>query len=142
MIRYNPPKSQIWGHQVGRLNAAVVVERCSQFLSDHCSIINSQPSELMIGWNSSQHDLVSEIANQIDQMLGEPSTSSEFPSADGQLFRQRRWPFSAEKLPAVATWFDKLAKPMKTTEVVAQSSTFWTFALLRLLAATGIASTA
>src|SRR5689334_15979691 len=50
VIQYNPPKSQVWGHQVGRLQAAAVVERGLGFLDAHCSVIDAQPSELMIGW--------------------------------------------------------------------------------------------
>ena len=128
MIRYQPPKSRIWGHQVGGLNAVAVVDRCALFLSEQCSILSLPPSELMIGWSSSQHDLVSPIAIEIDRTLGVPTTSNELPSADSQVFRQRRWPFSAEALPTVAKWFDKLAESMKTSQVVAQSSTIWSFA--------------
>ena len=128
MIRYNPPKSQVWGHQVGRLSATAVVDRCWQFLNDQCTIINSQPSELMIGWNSEQHGLVSEVASEVDRNLGQPTTVNELPRAGGQVFRQRRWPFPADKLAAVAKWFDRLAESLKTDQVVAHSSTFWIFA--------------
>lgn len=48
--------------------------------------------------------------------------------ADGKLFRQRRWPFTADRLPIVATWFDTLADVQKTRDVAAHSSTFWHFA--------------
>ncbi|MDB5345626.1 MAG: hypothetical protein JWP89_4003 [Schlesneria sp.] len=128
MIRYSPPKSQIWGHQVGRLSATAIVDRCTQFLSDKCTIIYSQPSELMVGWNSTLHPLLSELAVEIDQVLGQPTAINELPSADGELFRQHRWQFSLDYLPAVATWFDRLAKPMKTQDVVAQSITYVMFA--------------
>ena len=37
MIRYTPPKSQIWGHQVGRLDGETIVARCLQFLDDNCT---------------------------------------------------------------------------------------------------------
>jgi hypothetical protein len=128
MIRYTPPKSQIWGHQVGRLSATAIVDRGTQFLSTNCTIINSQPSLLMVGWNTTLHPVVSKLADEIDQTLGQPTVVNELPSADGQLFRQRHWSFAAEHLPAVATWFDRLAQPMKTQDVVAQSSTYWAFA--------------
>jgi len=98
VIRYNPPKSQVWGHQVGRLSASAVVDRCSQFLREQCAIISSQPSELMIGWNDSQNALLSEVTGEIDQTLGQPTTMNERSGASGQVFRQRRWPFSANNL--------------------------------------------
>ncbi len=79
----------------------------------------------MLGWNPAQHDLVSEVAVEIDQTLGQPTTVA---GAGGELFRQRRWTFSADALAAVATWFDKLAEFLKTQDVVAQSSTFFAFA--------------
>jgi hypothetical protein len=48
VIEYSPPKSQIWGHEVGRLAAGVVVERALRFLDAHCIVIDPppQPSEL------------------------------------------------------------------------------------------------
>ena len=129
MIRYNPPKSQIWGHQVGRLAATDIVARGVSFLASHCTILDSQPSELMIGWNDGPHGHVVEaVVNEIDQAIGLPTVANEMPIADGRLFRQRRWLFPPERLSAVAAWFDKLAGLLKTQDVVAHSSTFWTFA--------------
>lgn len=129
MIRYNPPKSQVWGHQVGRLTATAIVGRCLSFLDSHCVVINSQPSELMIGWNEGpQARVTEEVVRDVDQTLGQPTTVNDMPGGDGRLFHQRRWPFSAEHLPVVATWFDKMAEALKTQDVVAQSSTFWMFA--------------
>jgi hypothetical protein len=128
VIRYSPPKSQVWGHQVGRLSAGAIVERSTAFLGSQCTIINSQPSELMIGWNAGQDEALVEVLGEIDQALGRPTTVNERASAGAELFRQRRWPFGAESLRAVAGWFDRLAALLKTREVVAQSSTFWVFA--------------
>src|SRR3954447_1850584 len=128
MIRYSPPKSQVWGHQVGRLPAVAVVERLLRFLEARCTILNSMPSELMLGWNDAEHDAVSEIAADINRTLGEAKVANELAAAGGQVFRQRRWPFSPELLPAVATWFDRLADLQETQAVVAQSSTLWNFA--------------
>ena len=82
----------------------------------------------MIGWNDGPHARVTEdVVGEVEQTLGQPITVNEMPSVGGRLFRQRRWPFSAEHLPVVATWFDKLADVLKTRDVVAQSSTFWIF---------------
>jgi hypothetical protein len=128
MLRYSPPKSQVWGHQVGRLSAAEIVDRCLRFLNDECVVIGSQLSELMIGWNDAQHSFLSEVASEIGRALGNPSTANEAPSVGGQIFRQRRWPFSADKLQAVAGWFDNLREAIKTRDVVAQSSIIWIFA--------------
>jgi hypothetical protein len=69
-----------------------------------------------------------EVVREVDQTLGEPTTINEMPSGDGRRFRQGRWPFEAERLPVVATWFDALADARKTQDVVAYSSTFWFFA--------------
>lgn len=128
MLRYSPPKSQIWGHQVGRLPATVIVQRCLGFLDSHCLVINSQPSELSIGWNDgAQAKATENVVRQADQLLGQPTAANETPR-DGGLYRQRRWQFSAEQLPVVATWFDELADLPRTRDVVAQASTFWMFA--------------
>lgn len=128
MIRYQPPKSAVWGHQVGRLKATIIVDRCLKFLHAQCAIIDSQPSELIVGWNSGIHSLVSEVAAEIDQTLGQPTRVNELPREDGGIFRQFWWPFHADKLPVVANWFDRLAECPKAQDVVAQASTFWTFA--------------
>lgn len=128
MIRYQPPKSTVWGHQVGRLSAMAIVDRCSQFLNAKCTIINTQPSELIVAWNATHDSFVSGVQAETDQKLGQPPTVVERPVAGAEAFRRRRWPFSADNLPAVATCFDKLAEYLKTRDVVAQSSTFWTFA--------------
>ena len=83
----------------------------------------------MLGWTDTEHaPAVEAVVHEIDRMLGEPTTVNELPSANGRLFRQCRWPFSAEQLPVVASWFDKLADVLKTQDVVCQSSTNWIFA--------------
>ncbi len=129
MISYSPPKSQVWGHQVGRLTATAVVERCLSFLDSHCSVINSQASELMIGWNEGRNaGVTEEVVVDVDRTLGQPTAVNEMPSGDGRRFRQRRWPFTPERLPMVATWFDKLADALMTQDAVAHSSTNWIFA--------------
>ena len=128
MIRYQPPKSAVWGHQVGRLAPKAIVDRCLEFLGAQCAIIDSQPSELIVGWNPVAHALVSEVAAEIDRTLGQPTTASENPGEDGHVFRQRRWQFQADNLPVIANWFERLADGLKTEDVVAESSTFWTFA--------------
>ncbi len=129
MFHYKPPKSQLWGHQVGRLRATAVVNRALRFLETHCTIIQSQPSELMIGWNSGPHaHLAEDIVANVDQTLGSPTVVDKLPKADGRLFQYRRWQFSAERLPLVATWLDQLADVLSTPDVVAHSSTFWMFA--------------
>jgi hypothetical protein len=129
VIRYSPPKSQVWGHQVGRLPATAVVEKCLSFLESHCAVIDSQSGELMIGWSEGPGaGLVEEVIVEVDRTLGQPTTVNDMPSAQGTRFRQRRWPFPAERLPVVATWFDRLSDVLKTQGVVAHSSTNWIFA--------------
>lgn len=128
MIRYSPPKSQIWGHQVGRLSATEIVDLSNQFVKAKCTIVNSQPSELMVGWNLIVHSSLSKLAVEIDEVLGPPTSINEVPSAGGERFRQHRWAFAVDNLPSVATWFDRLAKPLKTQDVVAQSITYLMFA--------------
>jgi hypothetical protein len=109
--------------------ATALVERCLSFLDSRCSVINSQPSELMIGWNEGpKARVIEEVVADVDRALGQPTTVNEMPSGDGRRFRQRRWPFTPERLPVVATWFDKLADALKTQDVVAHSSTNWIFA--------------
>src|SRR4051812_20398294 len=81
VIRYSPPKSQVWGHQVGRLTATAVVERCLSFLDSHCSVINSGPSELMIAWNDGPAAHVTEeVVADVDRTLGQPTAVNEMPS--------------------------------------------------------------
>lgn len=129
VIRYCPPKSQVWGHQVGRLPATVIVERCLTFLDSHCTVLNSQPSELIICWDDGSNTRpAEEVADDAERTLGKPTRAVELPAGEGKLHRERRWSFSVERLPVVATWFDKLADQIKTEQVVAQSSTFWAFA--------------
>jgi hypothetical protein len=72
--------------------------------------------------------MVSEVATEIDQTLGEPVAVNDRPDLAGQVICHRRWPFSAEKLTAVAMWFDRLVESLKTQGVTAYSSTSWVFA--------------
>ena len=65
MIRYQPPKSMVWGHQVGRLSAMAIIDRCSQLLNAKCTIINTQPSELIIAWKATHDTFVSEVQAEI-----------------------------------------------------------------------------
>ena len=128
MIRYQPPKSQVWGHQVGRLTAVELVDRCRRFLDEQCTIVRLDRSELMIGWMPTHDAQVSAIAAEVEEALGPPTAADELPRDDGQIFRYRRWSFDTDKLPAVASWIDRLAEVTKTSDVVAHSSTFWTLA--------------
>jgi hypothetical protein len=83
----------------------------------------------MIGWINGPHaDVAEDVVREVDRTLGEPTAVNEMPSGDGKRFRQRRWPFTSERLPVVAAWFDKLADVLKTKDVVAHSSTNLIFA--------------
>jgi hypothetical protein len=128
VIRYSPPKSQIWGHQVGRLSAVSVVERVSRFLDAHATVLKSQASDLTIEWSSSQDAAVAGVAAEMERALGLPKTGSEMPAPDGRVYRHRCWQYQAELLPAVAAWFDRLADLMKARDVFAQASTSWLIA--------------
>lgn len=129
MIRYQPPKSQVWGHQVGRLSAVELVDRCRRFLDEQCTILRLDKSEFSLAWKPIHDVLLSGVAAEVDQTIGLPTVSSERPAGDGDLgYRGRRWSFDGDKLPIVASWVDRLAALTKTSDVVVHSSTFWSLA--------------
>lgn len=128
MIHYQPPKSAVWGHEIGRLSAVAIVDRGAQFLDTQCTIISTHPSELLIGWNDVPDAVVSDVQAEILRVLGQPATVVERPGVGGQRYRHECWPFSADQFRSVATWFDQLAEHRKAQDVFAQTSVAWTFA--------------
>ena len=128
MISYKPPKSQVWGHQVGRLSASDVVDRALRFLEQECTIASDpSPSELMLGWMPATCPAASELAIEINQTLGPPREMRDHPSSGGKIFRQHRWSFTADKLPTIAGWIDRLAEPLAAGDAVVHCSTNWIF---------------
>ncbi len=127
MIRYAPPKSQIWGHPVRKLRAVTIVARVLQFLDAHATIHDSPPSQLMLGGNAAENFGLSEMAAEIDRTLGQAGVATELPAPLAVQLGHRRWTFSTDMLPDVAAWFDKYADLLKMKEVFAQASTFWGF---------------
>jgi hypothetical protein len=125
MITYHPPISQIWGHQVGRLKAELIVERSLQFLEEKCSSETHTPAELSIGWTPEKQPAVTASVEAIKGRLGDNSNIVELPDAAGLLFRNLRWNVSETQLPSVALWFDSIARPLKKIEVVAHLSMLW-----------------
>ena len=127
MSHYSPPKSEVHGHAIGRLSATEAVERCLRFLDGQCVSRNPGPSELMLGWNDARGAAVAEVMADVDRTLGPAAKVNRIPDASGQLFHQHRWPYSVDKLPDVASWFDRLADALEAGEVVAHASTVWMF---------------
>jgi hypothetical protein len=132
MIHYHPPKSQVWGHQVGRLTAAQVVGLSFRFVKEQCTITNSQQSELTLGWNVIKRPEVSAIADDAGVALGGATFEHERPDvrpdAVGETYRIRRWKIGGDDLPKVASWFDRISGPIATYEVTAHCSIGWFFA--------------
>jgi len=128
MIQYHPPKSQIWGHRVGRLSAATVVERALRFLEEHCTIISSGPAQFAVSWTSPDYPSIRQVIDEIDQVLGRPEAVVSLPMPDGQTFHKSVWPFPDARLGAVAAWIDRLAGLSKSSDVLAHTSKFWSFA--------------
>jgi hypothetical protein len=127
VIHYSPPKSEVHGHPIGRLAATDAVDRCLRFLDGHCVARDPGLSELMLGWNDARGAAVAGVVADVDRALGPAAKVNRIPYGSGQTFHQHWWPYSVEKLPDVARWFDGLAGVLETGVVVAHASTVWTF---------------
>jgi hypothetical protein len=124
MIRYSRPKSQLWGHAVGRHAASYVVERALKFREAECEVIHEQPSELTITWKEGASPLCGEVEQEIDHTL---QAGAQPSVVVGNGYRTRRWQFELSHFAAVATWFDRLAPLRGGEDVVLHSSTLWMF---------------
>jgi hypothetical protein len=128
MIQYHPPKSQIWGHRVGRLSAAMVVERALRFLDKHCTIITSDPAKLAVSWTSTDYASIQRVIDDVEQAIGRPQAEVDLPMPDGRTFHQRVWRFLDAQLGSAAAWIDQFAGLSKTGDVLPHTSKLWTFA--------------
>lgn len=128
MIRYCPPKSQVWGHHVGRLKATDLVDKALRFLDRHCTIISSEPSELMLLFHPAEYPWIAELTNEIDRTLGAAPNGCQDLAVMGRAMRQCRWPINWGQLPVVAPIFDRLSDVLATGDVIAQCSASWIFA--------------
>lgn len=129
MIRYSPPKSQVWGHQVGRLSATTIVERSRNFLQNHGVVFDAPQSELLVSWNDGPHAQAAEdVIRELGNALNQPTTVTHLPHGPGQPSHHYHWSFPSEGLAVVATCFDQLSAAIKAQDITAQSSTIWSFA--------------
>ncbi len=124
MISYSPPKSQAWGHRIGRLSASKIVDIGLQFIEEQCSCSSTPESELGIGWMSDCDSNISRSVNELIREIGEPITTVDVPSLVGT-FRQNQWTLSSGHLVAIASWFDLVREPLKHKELVATCGTCW-----------------
>ena len=94
--------------------------------------MKSHPSELTLGWNGIKRPGISALADEINVTLGRASFEQESPDvctiSVGEPFYTRRWAFTAEHLPKVASWFDRLPKPVITHDLTAYCNISWFFA--------------
>lgn len=129
MLRYSPPKSQVWGHAVSRLTGAEVVRRGLGFIASECQVSRHYTTDLTLGWKEHDDDeLVQRASSELTELLGAPISVVEMPDTGGLLFRQCRWRFSPPQLAAIAITFDELQDLLKRKVAVARASTFWTIA--------------
>lgn len=123
MLHYHPPKSRIWGQQVGRLAASQVVERGLRFLNERCVNVTMDSSDIRVS------ELDSPVPGAVQAITalwgGEPQVD-EGRDADGSVIRSFKWPLAAAQLPAVARWFDSVRQQL-TRGATPFTSTYWSF---------------
>ncbi|MCA9146875.1 MAG: hypothetical protein KDB05_29055 [Planctomycetales bacterium] len=124
MISYSPPKSQAWGHRVGRHTATKIVDLGMKFLSEQCSSVTTPQSELEIGWMCENQPELSRSIDELTSRVGEASATIDFPFPNG-LFRQNRWSLSSTHLTVIAEWFDRVKEQVEENAVVATCGTCW-----------------
>jgi len=129
VIKYCPPKSQIWGHRLGRLTAVQIVERGLRFLNEQSSTAEAKPAEFIVDWSAHSDRSVSETIHAINGQLGAAAKVGDYRDGTGLMFHHLRWLVSAAQLPAVASWFDELREALHQGEVVAHCSMTWMFKL-------------
>jgi hypothetical protein len=128
MLHYHPPKSQSYGHRVGRLTATQVVDRSLRFLDERAILLHSHPSELRFVWNPDRYSSVSVLADEIILALGPAPTHDDRPHPDGGTERILEWPVTAGHLTTVARWFDRISDLLANHQIVARCSIGWHFA--------------
>jgi hypothetical protein len=127
MLTYQPPKSQVYGHQVGRLLASQIVKLGMRFLEEQCRVTNSPRTELSIGWTPEKHPDVTESVAILDGLLGVAAKLTERPYDGDLVYRHLRWSLSDSSLPTVARSIDSLLEGMPYGDVVITCSTCWSF---------------
>ena len=109
MVRYSPPKSRVWGHQVGRLTASEVVERGLRFLSEQCTNVTLGSSTIFV---SDFNSAIPSAVQAITSLWGAEPEMHEGRDFGGSVTRNFQWDLPEKQLPVAAQWFDSVRKQL------------------------------
>jgi hypothetical protein len=123
VVRYTPPKSRIWGHQVGRLTASQVIERGLRFLNAQCTNVAIGSSTINVSdFNSS----VPTAVQAITSLWGAQPRMHEGRDFDGSVTRNFEWDLPEAQLLVAAQWFDSV-RQQPTRGGTPATCTYWSF---------------
>jgi hypothetical protein len=125
MVMYHPPKSQLWGHKVGRRRAADLVEKSFLFLREKCSTDVQKGAEFSVGWTPAKYPSITASVEALEAQLGGNGNAKDFPDRSGPPFRMQRSIISEIQLPLVAFWFDLMVEQIKQIQAVPNCYMLW-----------------
>jgi hypothetical protein len=69
MLNYHPPKSQVWGHRVGRLSTLELFDRSAQFVREQMIILAEPNTQFTVDWTAVRSPEISESVESIRKVL-------------------------------------------------------------------------
>jgi hypothetical protein len=109
MFFYMPPKSQIWGHRVGRLSSVEILERSTRFLDELTNVIGSTTQKFRISYREDALEYGTAAVGAASKLIAAaPGSLNRFEGWDGIQYDITWTLITPDELKPLATWLDTL----------------------------------
>ncbi|MDB5324401.1 MAG: hypothetical protein JWN40_6032 [Phycisphaerales bacterium] len=109
MLNYHPPKSQLWGHRVGRLSTLELLDRSEQFVREQMIIQTAPNANFTVNWTSTRSLGISESVQSIRQVLLAQPVAGTASNKYRERLQSLTWKLTTEEMRAAAVWLDAMA---------------------------------
>jgi hypothetical protein len=108
MFNYQPPKSQVWGHRLGRLTSAQIWERAIQFLQEQTVIEAPLQADFSVVWVPGRCQSLASDMDRFHCSLGPPAAENSLASRVDEPAQCVRWNLPIHQMGPIAAWLDKV----------------------------------
>jgi hypothetical protein len=127
MLNYHPPKSQVWGHRVGRLSTLELFDRSAQFVREQMIILAEPNTQFTVDWTAVRSPEISESVESIRKVL----SARPIPGIASNKYRKRlqslSWNVNTDEMRAAVLWLETIAGQHDEAEFSARLSSTLTF---------------
>lgn len=127
MLYYRAPKSQLWGHRVGRLSAEEVLDRAEQFVRDKCTVEKSALASFSVIWTPCRSPQLAASVATLQSSLTAQSQAFGCTNRYREPATELRWTLNDADMCSAARWLDGTFEKLGAEESHATLTKFVTF---------------